>query len=238
MAHAGMAAVLFDWDLTLARVLGDVSEGERLAALFRSQGVKCTPGEIEAVIVKNQNGVKWEVPAQPRKPQRRRDIINFYFRILSQLGYANRDWAFGNRLYSAHSYLPTFLYERTLPMLRSLQQKRLVLGIISNHSRSARTMIEKNVGEFIPPKHIIISQEVGVHKPAKTIFRHAIRRIGVPAAHCMFVGDNLVVDAIGAVEQGGFGRGLWIDRVGAGADLDLPDRVARISSLDQVLNFI
>ena len=42
MKGSQFTAVLFDWDLTLARVLGDASEDERLAALFRSQGLKYT----------------------------------------------------------------------------------------------------------------------------------------------------------------------------------------------------
>lgn len=233
-----VAAVLFDWDLTLARAIGDVTESVRLAALFRSQGLDFAPEEIETAVFKLYDGAKKGVSSRLGKPQRRRDIINYYFRILSHFGVENRDWAFGNRLYDAHSYLPTHLYHRTLPMLRALQREGLSLGLISNHSRSARAMMEEDLSPFIPSKHIVISQEVGVHKPAKTIFRHASRRVGVPPSHCMFVGDNLNVDAIGAVKNGGFSRGLWIDREGIGSGINLPDRVFRITSLDQVLSFL
>jgi putative hydrolase of the HAD superfamily len=238
MVTTQLAAVLFDWDLTLARALGDVTESERLASLFRSQGLDFAPEEIEAAMLKGQNRSGKGALSRSGKPQRRRDIIHSYFQILTHLGVSERDWAFGNRLYDAHSYLPTFLYDESLPMLLSLQQRELSLGIISNHARSARAMMESFVGRYIPTSHIVISQEVGVHKPAKTIFRHAARRVGVAPARCMFVGDNLTVDAIGAVEQGGFGRGLWLDREGSGVDLALPDRVSRITSLDQVLAHI
>lgn len=237
MEHT-ITAVLFDWDLTLARVLGDVTESERLVTLFRTQGLDYTAGQMEAAIEKCWNGVSPDAATQLTRPQTRKDIINYYFRILTHLGYYDRDWALGNRLYSAHSTLPTYLYPDTLPVLRSLQQSGFSLGIITNHAQTVRKMIEQRVGEFIPSRHIIISQEVGVHKPTKSIFHHATRRVRVPAARCIFVGDNLAVDAIGAVEQGGFGRGLWLDRKGVGPGRPLPERVSRVTSLDQVLNFL
>ena len=238
MKYAKVAAVLFDWDLTLAYVLGNVSQSERLAALFKSQGLDYTAGDVQVAIDSYQNGVGQRTPTRVGQLQTRQDIINSYFRILAHLGYTERDWALGDRLYSAHGHLPTFLYDDALPLLKTLQQRGFVLGIISNHSRSARKVMEEHVGEFIPAEHITISQEVGVHKPAKTIFLRACRRIGIPPLHCVFVGNNLTVDARGAVNQGGFGRGLWLDREGTGASVTLPDRVSHITSLDQVHAYI
>jgi HAD superfamily hydrolase (TIGR01509 family) len=237
MTDTRIKAVLFDWDLTLARVLGEVSEAERLLALFNSQGFTFTLGAVEAAMHRYQNG-RPQTTGQPSKLQTRQDIINSYFQILTHLGYTERDWEFGNRLYDAHSHLPTFLYDDTRPVLQLLQQKGFSLGIISNHTRLARPMIERYVGDLIPPRHIIISQEVGVHKPAKSIFRLATARLGVSPTHCMFVGDNLAVDAIGAIEQGNFAHSLWLDRDGIGANRPLPDQVDRIHSLDQILAFV
>lgn len=238
MALTEITAVLFDWDLTLARALGDVSESERLAALFSSQGLNYTPSQIQMAVNAYLNRIDLELLVQKGGLQTRRDIVNSYFQILAHLGYTERGWALGNRLYDAHGHLPTFLYDDALPLLRALQQKGLTLGIISNHAHSARKMIEQNLHEFVSPNHITISQEVGVHKPAKTIFHYALARLGETPANCMFVGNNLVVDAIGAVEQGGFGYGLWLDREEVGVDLTFPLGVSRISSLDQVLNFV
>lgn len=237
MTNAEITAVLFDWDLTLARVLGEVSEAERLSALFGSQGLNYDPAEVQAALNQYQNG-RARMARPAGKLQTRQDIINSYFQILAHLGYTERDWEFGNQLYDAHSHLPTFLYDDTRPVLRSLQQKGIPLGIISNHTRLARSLIERHVGDLIPTEHVIISQEVGVHKPAKTIFRLATARLGIAPARCMFVGDNLAVDAIGAVEKGDFGCSLWLDREGSGAHLPLPGQVKRITSLHQVIPFL
>lgn len=236
MEHPEITAVFFDWDFTLAFTVGDVSTSERLATLFRSEGVDFTSDEMQMALERHQEEMK---QAKANKPQTRRDIINFYKRLLLHLGHADRGWELGNRLYDAYGTLPTVLYEDTIPTLQLLQQRGLSLGIISNHSTSARETMEQLVSNFIPSQHIIISEEIGVHKPAKTTFRRASRRIGAPPAKCMLVGDNLTVDAIGAVEQGNFGLGLWLDRQGDDANCrSLPGRVARITSLYQVLDFV
>ena len=60
--HAPIKAVFFDWELTLARVLGDVSNTERLAALFQSQGLPFTLQEIQQA---------WEVYVKRQRPLRK-----------------------------------------------------------------------------------------------------------------------------------------------------------------------
>ncbi len=238
MCSTKISAVLFDWDLTLARVLGDVSESQRLQALFRWEGLVYRVDEIEAAMNKVRDNAHSKKVEPQTRPQTRRDIINSYFKILKNMGYRERNWELGNRLYDAHGFLPTYLYDDSLPTLLYLHQKGFTLGIISNHSHSARELIEQKVSHLIPPDHIIISQEVRVHKPAKTIFRLATSSIGESAANCIFVGNNLEVDAIGAVEQGGFSLGLWLDRDGIGEDRPLPGQVFRITSLSQVLDYV
>jgi hypothetical protein len=52
------------------------------------------------------------------------------------------------------------------------------------------------------------------------------------------VGDTLEADAIGAVQQGKFKLGLWLDRLGKGSRLALPEGVIRFRSLYEVLNYI
>lgn len=234
-----ISVVLFDWDLTLARVLGEVSSSERLAALFQREGLPYTLDEIQTAVRHYQADVEQgKLRELNTPPQTRQDVIQFYRHLLNRLGHDETGWELANQLYSAYSYLPTVLYEDCLPTLRALKEKGLTLGIISNHATSAREIMEESVGDYIPPEHIIISQEVGVHKPAKTIFRRAVARLRMSPANCMFVGDNLLVDAVGAVEQGGFALALWLDREQTGAGIPLPEGVARITSLTQVLEFV
>jgi putative hydrolase of the HAD superfamily len=94
------------------------------------------------------------------------------------------------------------------------------------------------IGNLIPPDRITISQEVGLHKPTPFIFTMAVQAVDLEPEECLFVGDSLNADAIGAVQQGGFRLGLWLDREGTGADVALPPGVVRITSLAEVFDFI
>lgn len=232
-------AVLFDWDFTLAYTLKiDLSPIERTAALFQSVGVTYP---VEAFRAARHSLLKDIALGQTNgaiKPQTRREIMYFYRQMLARLGHVDAGEELAYRIYIAYGKLPTTLYADVLPTLQALHQAGVKMGILSNHSRSVRPMIEKLVGQFIAPTRITISEELGVHKPSKTIFHRAAMRLRVPPARCMYVGDNLQVDAIGAVEQGGYGRGLWLDRLNQGTTQDIPSEVGRVTTLSQVLKFV
>lgn len=239
MNNYEITAVLFDWDLTLARILGEVTPAERTAAVFNQGGIPCTPDQMQQAMTacKSDPHIAKGLGCA-KKPQTRREIMQYYKHLLTYLGYNNIGRHLLNTLYSAYGHLPTYLYEDTLPLLAQLRQQGYQLGIISNHAMSARATMEKFVGGYIPSANIIISQEVDVHKPAKTIYKRAAARLRVHPAECILIGDNLCVDAIGAVERGNFGMGLWLDRKGIGTEKHLPEGVARITTLQQVNNFL
>lgn len=239
MSESNYKCVLFDWDLTLTRVIGDVSPEERLTTLFQKEGLPYTLPEIEDAIRTYNDNVKTGQLKRIGKKQTQREIAQFYRDILTQLDHMELDWALMYRLYDAYSFLPHSLYEDTLPLLKWLKKQGVALGVISNHSRQIRPVIEETLGDYIQPEHIIISQEEGVHKPTKTIFKTACSRMGFAPEACIFVGNDLYSDAIGAVGAGGYGLGLWLDR---GSELDsvhtLPERVYRINSLMVVLDYL
>lgn len=239
MRQKQFKCVFFDWDLTLVRVLGDVSPEERLAALFQKEGLPYTLREIQNAIRLYQDDRRSGKIKRPQSPQTQRDIARYYQDILERLNHSDRDWEHVTYLYNAYAYLPQLPYQETIPVLQALQAKGLKLGIISNHSRLIRPVVEEILHDVVPPDLIIISQEVGVHKPAKTIYRAACARAQVDAADCVFVGNHLFVDAVGAVEEGEFGLGLWLDRgEGSHAPSDLPPGMVRITSLWDVLDYV
>jgi putative hydrolase of the HAD superfamily len=49
---------------------------------------------------------------------------------------------------------------------------------------------------------VIVSSEVGVRKPGRAFFEAIETRLGIPAAHIAFVGDDPVNDAQGAADAG------------------------------------
>jgi FMN phosphatase YigB (HAD superfamily) len=230
--------VFFDWDLTLARVIGDISQDERLAALFQKEGLPYALEEIEAAIRYSLDDYRERFAEEMPRPQTQEEIAEYYKRILTYLRHKPINKSLLNRLYNGYGQLPVFLYADTLPTLYALAAQGLVLGIISNHTRDARNMMEQLVGEIIPSERIFISQEMGLHKPTSSIFAIALELLDLSPEHCIFVGDSLNADAIGAVVQGHFQLGLWLDRDERGSDVALPPGVVRITSLPEVLNFV
>lgn len=233
-----ISAILFDWDFTLAYTLGDVSPGRRMAALFEQAGLSYSPEAVEAALLRYQQAARQGKVQSLHQMQRRQDLTRLYRNLLTHLGHPETSREIAYRLYSAYAHLPTMLYDDARPALQVLQQQGLKLGVLSNHAVSVRDVIEHFVGDFIPSRHITISEEVGVHKPSKTIFRRAAGRMRTPPAQCLYVGDNLIVDAVGAVQIGGYGLGLWLDRRGKDTSRSLPPNVTRITSLRQVADFV
>lgn len=235
-----ITAVLFDWDLTLAYAEGIDTYGERLQLLFQRAGLDYTVEEIEAAVRDYQINTGMLGPKSPESIlQTRQNIADYYRQLLVRLGYVNENWHFYDRLYDVFAEVPALLYDDSLPILQALKKRGLVLGIITNHSSLIRPVIDAYVGEYVSSSHVIISQDLHVYKPDPAIFRQATRQIGVLPENCLFVGDNLEVDAVGAVQQGGFGVGLWIDRESDAASAPpLPERVHRITSLSQVAQFV
>lgn len=235
-----ITAVLLDWDLTLAHVIGIQTYSERLKALFNSAGLDFSLAEIEAAMQRYENDAAAHAESAPSDlPQTPQDITDYYREILQRLGYPNDDVIFFDRLYHTFAELPITLYDDTLPTLQRLQAKDLSLGIITNHSSLIRPVIAQFVGRYISSEHVIISQDIQIHKPSPAIFRQAAAQLNVLPEECLFVGDNLNVDAIGAVRYGGYRLGLWIDRgKNSPTGITLPENVHRITSLSQVLDFV
>ena len=235
-----VTAVLFDWDLTLAYAEGIDTYGQRLQTLFHHAGLDYPIEAIEAAVHDYQIDTGILGQKSPESIlQTRQNIAGYYRQVLSRLGYVNENWTFYDQLYDVFAKVPAILYDDSLPILQRLVKRSLVLGIITNHSSLIRPVINEYVGKYISDSHVIISQDLQVYKPDPVIFRHATRQIGVLPENCVFIGDNLEVDAVGAVQQGGFGLGLWIDRETAMVvPPRLPEHVHRITSLSQVAQFV
>lgn len=239
MIRRPLTTLFFDWDYTLAyTTIGDNSLGARLAFMFAEADLPYGRAEIEAALRQYKADVAAGAFTPVPHPQKRRDIARLYQRLFDYLGEEDKSWPVMERLYGTYALLPTFLYDDSRPTLARLRAQGYALGIISNHSRSARAVIERLVGDLVPGQNIVLSEEVGVHKPAKTIFRRAVSCAGARANRCLLVGDNLKVDAVAAVQQGGFRCGVWLDRADKGDARPLPEQVARITGLDALPELI
>lgn len=235
--HSQITAVLFDWDFTLAYSLGtDISHVARTAILFQKYGVACTEADVVAAQAELEADIVRGSASGSVRLQKKREIIQLYRKLLRRLGHPNDSYEFAYKIYAGYGQLPHYLYDDVVPTLRQLQAHNLQLGILSNHSSSVRRTIDQLLGNIIPQENITISEEVGVHKPGKTIFRRAAAKLHQKPANCVYVGDNLQVDAIAAVQQGGFAAGIWLDRLSDEEPaIALPNNIHRLTSLTQLI---
>jgi HAD superfamily hydrolase (TIGR01549 family) len=231
--------IFFDWDHTLAYTkTPNNTFGERLAMMFRIAGLPYTQEQIERAVQQYVSDAGQDKVRRFIEAQTRRDITNFYTHLLDYLGHENTTWELLVRIYGAYSQLPWYIYDDSRVTLQTVRDKGYVVCILSNTSRSARQNITQMVGDIVPARNIIISEEIGVHKPAKTIFRRAAAQVHTPPENCMMVGDNLVVDAFGAVQNGGYGYGVWLDRKQQNDGRLLPANIATITSLTQLIDLL
>ena len=100
------------------------------------------------------------------------------------------------------------LHDDTLPMLDALTGRRF--GIITNAALEFQQQKLDALAITTRFEHVVASGEFGVAKPDPAIFRHAASLFDVGVERCVYVGDRLRTDAIGAISAGM--RGIWIDR--------------------------
>jgi putative hydrolase of the HAD superfamily len=102
------------------------------------------------------------------------------------------------------------LYDDVLPCLDALAEKRL--GVITNGQliqQRRKLEIHQLLRRFDP---VLVSEEVGAPKPAAAVFLEAARRAKLPPERCLYVGDWLDIDALGARDAGMYG--VWLRRDG------------------------
>lgn len=84
----------------------------------------------------------------------------------------------------------------TKPTLKKLKERGFKLGIISNWDKSCRDVIDSNgLDKYFD--YVVISSELGVSKPGRSIFENALKIADVSARQCIYVGDNYYDDVKG-----------------------------------------
>ncbi len=124
------------------------------------------------------------------------------------------------------------LFEDVLPALKTLSERKLLLGLISNVDKDISPMLDK-LGVLPLLKVCMTSQEAGVSKPDPKIFHKGAERAGIAAGEALYVGDQWVVD-VQAARAAGM-QSLLIDRGGFFDDVPAADK---IGSLKEIANRI
>jgi putative hydrolase of the HAD superfamily len=95
----------------------------------------------------------------------------------------------------------TNLFPHAHETLQYLQSK-YALHLISNGFKESQDIKMNNTGIGKYFQHIIISEIVGVNKPDKAIFEHALNLAGAKKAESVMIGDSIEADIRGAMNFG------------------------------------
>jgi HAD superfamily hydrolase (TIGR01509 family) len=126
------------------------------------------------------------------------------------------------------------IFDDTVPFLKSLRERGLYLGVISNSIGTMEQQLQR-VGLAGYFNTVLDSAIVGVEKPHPEIFQIALGRAGVAASEAVFVGDTNATD-VGGAQLAGL-TGVLIDRVKAYPHADCP-RIETLSDLGPILESI
>jgi HAD superfamily hydrolase (TIGR01549 family) len=220
-----LKAVLFDVDFTLAKPGPDLGP-EGYQFLGRRFGLELDPGRYA-------DARAAAVETLERHPELDHDEevwVLFTQRIIEGMGGSkDRSYECAVEMTLAWEHAHNFeLYEDTLPVLASLREHSLKIGLVSNTGR--------DLGAFVAHHALEVDAAVGsgTHgktKPHPAIFLAALEQLTVTAQDAAMVGDSPEDDVEGAQALGM--RAFLVDREDRFPDFEgrLPDLLALPAAL-------
>ena len=124
-------------------------------------------------------------------------------------------------------------------VLAQIKAMGLRIGCLSNTlSRGcvSRNLVEYGILEFFDP--IVLSSVYGRRKPDPSIFYHAARLANAPTSECIYIGDKILRDVIGA-RRAGYKRVVQIIHQFDDGEIDIGPRAdAVIENMAEILPFL
>ncbi|MBI3302154.1 MAG: HAD-IA family hydrolase [Deltaproteobacteria bacterium] len=125
------------------------------------------------------------------------------------------------------------LYPETLEILTALQDRGLLLGIISNFDSRLFGLLEGlGLARFFDP--VVISTQAGAAKPETAIFTRALAHHGLRPDDALHIGDSYDADIVGAQSAGL--TPVLVDRRGHDQGTDSYLRVRTLAELLAIID--
>lgn len=116
-----------------------------------------------------------------------------------------------------------------LDTIKALKGQGIRIGIGTDMTARVQFLKLETLGILPYVDFLVSSEEAGSEKPEQAFFARCVEKAGCGADECLFVGDNLTKDVLGAVDAGL--HGVWYCPKGAGKTAD----VLQITELLQLL---
>lgn len=117
-----------------------------------------------------------------------------------------------------------------MELLDHLRQRGVPMGILSNGFKEVqyRKIATAGIGDYF--SHVVLSDDIGIQKPDRRIFDHAMRLAGyADPSRMLMIGDNPVADIDGATGAGW--QAVYFNRAGLG---DARPGIPTVTSLPQL----
>lgn len=207
MINKNIKAVLFDLDGTLR--MNQPTSRDVFAECVKGMGL--APSEEDQTRAERwehfyfASSLEIQEDLNLFKDDRKRFWVNFTRRRLIALGVSGyqagelasqvSDYMGVN--YKPQPYLPDGIHE----LLKHLQEKGYVLGVVSNRDEPFHTELEElGLKDYF--RFALAGGEVQSFKPHPRIFERALELSGTAANETMYVGDNYFADVVGALRSG------------------------------------
>jgi len=232
-------AVFFDWFNTLARY--EPPREELQSQALREFGIDVSPQEImPGLMVADRDFFEENAisPVRERSPEEQARIYTRYEQTLLTEAHINVSIKSDTllkimmRVQSLSQGISFTLFDDVLSTLATLQERRLILGILTNYDRNMEPICQElGLQPYI--NFTVTSKEAGADKPNPQMFLIALQRAEVNASEATHVGDQYIVDITGA--RGAGISPILIDRYDLNRDVSDCPRIHNLTELTAYL---
>ncbi|MBQ9530482.1 MAG: HAD-IA family hydrolase [Eubacterium sp.] len=189
---------------------------------------------------------------RPELTKEEREICKEDMRVTGKGGYVNRVewckllcdmWGWKDAPPAeelANHYDVTFgdhnvIFKNSKPLLKELKKRGYIVGVVTNGPSYLQNhkMDTSGLREFCDI--VVVSGDVGVHKPDPELFRYAAKQLNLKPEECIYVGDHPINDIKGSLDAG-----MKAIRMNYGwfKDQDLRPDVPVIEDIIDVLEYV
>ena len=197
-------AIFLDADGTIV----DHKECERQALVHLFEGIGVAYKNEYQELFRSIENELWQNESYGGVHVPREDIFVYRFKVLfEKINISYNDYVGANDLFKIGLAASVALMENAVEVVEYLHKNEYMLCVVTNgliklqKPRVANTAL----GKFI--SHIIVSEEVGAHKPNPLIFNTLLEKLGLSPSDVIMVGDSLKNDILGAKNAGI--RSVW-----------------------------
>lgn len=94
------------------------------------------------------------------------------------------------------------IFPNSLKLLKELKKRGYITGVITNGPSALQNHKMDTSGLRPYCDIVVVSGDVGVHKPDPALFAYTAEKLGLKAEECVYVGDHPVNDIQGALSAG------------------------------------